>query len=83
MDLEEVYRDIRMAVEAVAKLHGIEVRNINFRMLISQVHVRNAVIRQEYEDTKPAPGESERVREALAGKYGLATKSLDNILYKE
>ena len=76
-----IYEELRAACKEVLQRHGIQREHVCLHMLVSFVQVRNACIRQDYEEMSPEYGEREAAREEIARRYGLSERHVTNILY--
>ena len=76
-----IYDEMRAACNAVLHRHGIRREHVCLHMLVSFVQIRNAAIRQDYEEMSPEYGEKEVARIEIARQYGLIERHVTNILY--
>lgn len=79
----DIYHEMRAECAAVLARHGISERHCVMDRLLSREQIRNAVIRNEYEEAKPAFGDAAETRDALARKWRMGKSYLKKILYAE
>ena len=77
----DIYDELRATCKEVLHRHGIQREHVCLHMLVSFVQVRNASIRQDYEEMSPEYGEKEAARMEIAHRYGLSERHVTNILY--
>ncbi len=78
--MNSLIRDLEEACIQVFRKHGIEIDKIKLPALFSIAQIRNAQIRQEWNDRDK---DDKEFKEKLARKYGFANKDdLNKILYE-
>lgn len=75
-----LFAEVKIAAMKALKKHCIDRRNVSFDRLVNHTEIRDACIRQEYQNRRSKGESGSFIKSELEEKYRLSCDRIDNII---